>query len=72
MDAQTTEIAIKVFIQQILNRLEQAAGVAKAAQACADAGNVAKAVEIALDVEQSIYEATMILNAVSLIIIGET
>jgi hypothetical protein len=63
MDAQTIDIAIKAFIQQIVKRLEQATGVAKAAQACAEAGKVAKAVEIALDVEQPIYEATTLLNA---------
>jgi hypothetical protein len=63
MDAQTIDIAIKAFIQQIVKRLEQATGVAKAAQACAEAGKVAKAVEIALDVKQPIYEATTLLNA---------
>jgi hypothetical protein len=73
MDARTTEVAIKTFIQQILERLDEAAGLAKAAQACAEAGNVAKAIEIALDVEQPIYEATTLLNAASLIKrIGET
>jgi hypothetical protein len=73
MDARTTEVAIKTFIQQILERLDEAAGLAKAAQACAEAGNVAKAVEIALDVELPIYEATTLLNAASLIKrIGET
>jgi hypothetical protein len=73
MDARTTEVAIKAFVQQILERLDEAAGLAKAAQACAEAGNVAKAIEIALDVEQPIYEATTLLNAASLIKrIGET
>jgi hypothetical protein len=67
MDAQTTEIAIKVFVQQITERLDQATGVAKAAQTCAEAGDVAKTVEIALDIQQSIYEATTLLNAASLI-----
>jgi hypothetical protein len=56
MDAPTTETAINSFICEIASRLEQASGVAKAAQACADAGNTAKAVEIALDIEQQIYE----------------
>jgi hypothetical protein len=57
MDAQTTEIAIKAFIREIVERLDQASGIAKAAQTCAETGNVAKAVEIALGIEQPIYEA---------------
>ena len=67
MDAETTNLAVKAFLQQIRDRLERAASVAKAAQACADAGNVEKAVEIALDIEQPIYEAGTLLNAASLI-----
>ena len=38
--------------------------MAKAAEACADAGNVSKAVEITLDIEQPLYEVTTLLNAV--------
>jgi hypothetical protein len=67
MDAKTTSIAIRAFIQEIVERLEQAAGLAKATQACTEAGNVAKAADIALDIEQPIYEATTLLNASSLI-----
>jgi hypothetical protein len=67
MDAQTSRAAIKAFIEQIVLRLEQAASVAKAAQACADAGSTDKAVEIALEVEQPIYEAGTLLNAASFI-----
>ena len=48
-------------------RLDHAARIARAAQACADTGNVEKGVEIALDVEQLIYEVNTFLNAASLI-----
>jgi hypothetical protein len=65
MDALAVENSIKLYLGQIRERLEMAASLAKAAQACADAGNVAKAVEIALDVEQPMYEATTLLNAAS-------
>ncbi len=34
--------------------------------ACAEAGNISKAIEIALDVEQLIYEVNTFLNAASL------
>jgi hypothetical protein len=64
---QQPRLRSKALVQEILERLNLAAGVAKAAQACVDAGDVSKAVEIALDVEQPIYEATKLLNAASLI-----
>jgi hypothetical protein len=41
-------------------------GIAKAASACAEAGNISKAIEIALDVEQLICEVNTFLNAASL------
>jgi hypothetical protein len=47
--------------------LEGAAAIAEAANACAEAGNPEKAIEIALDFEQLIYEAETLLNAVSLL-----
>jgi hypothetical protein len=41
--------------------------IAKAAEACADAGNTKQAITIALDVEQLVYEINTLLNAASLI-----
>jgi hypothetical protein len=67
MDAEVVETTVKACLRQIRVRLEQATSVANAAQACADAGNYNKAVEIALDVEQPIYEASTLLNAASII-----
>jgi len=67
MDAQMLEVTLKMHIRQMRERLDQAAGIARAAQACADAGNIEKAVEIALDVEQLIYEVNTLLNAASLV-----
>lgn len=66
MDAQTLETTLRAHISEMRDRLEEAAGIAKAASACADAGNVGKAIEIALDVEQLIYEVNTFLNAASL------
>jgi hypothetical protein len=57
IDEQMAEVAIKSFIRKILDRLDHAAAVAKAAHACADASNVDKAVEIALGIEQPMYDA---------------
>ena len=50
MDAHTVEVTIKVYLKQMRERLEKAASIAKAAETCADAGNVEKGIEIALDV----------------------
>jgi hypothetical protein len=67
MDTQTVEVTIRVFLREIRTRLETAASIATAAEACSDAGNVEKGIEIALDVEQLTYEANTLLNAASLI-----
>ena len=67
MDPHTVEITIKVYLKQMRERLEKAASIAKAAEACADTGNVEKGIEVALDVEQLIYEVNTFLNAASMI-----
>jgi hypothetical protein len=68
MDAHTAEVTAKLFLAQIRERLDDAASVARAAEACANAGNIEKAIKIVLDVEQGIYEVTTLLNGASLII----
>ena len=45
----------------------RATGIAKAAEACAEGRQPEKGLEIVLDVEQLIYEATTLLNGASLI-----
>jgi hypothetical protein len=67
MDNQITDAAIKAHLREIRQRLDNAAGIARAAEACSEAGNVDKAVDIANDIEQPIYEVTTLLNAASLI-----
>ena len=67
MDQNTLEITIKAYLKEMRERLDQAAGIARAAQACANAGNVEKGIEVALDVEQLIYEVNTFLNAASMI-----
>ena len=64
MDRGIAESAIKLFSER-WQRLEEAASIAKAAQVCAEDGNVNKAVEIVLDVEQLSYESANLLNAAS-------
>ena len=57
MDAQLVETTIKTYLTEIRNRLD----------ACAGAGFYEKGLEVALDMEQLLYEATTLLNAASLI-----
>jgi len=67
MSVDAKKVAISEFLTGIRERLNQAAGIAPAAEACAEAGNPGKGVEVILDVEQLLYEATTLLNAASLI-----
>jgi hypothetical protein len=57
----------RLYLTEIRSRLEHAAGVDRAADACASAGFHQKGLEVALDIEQPLYEITMLLNAASLI-----
>lgn len=67
MDRIATESTITICLSEIRQQLEQAAGMAKAAEACADSGQVDQAVEVSLGIEQPCYEATRLLDAVSLL-----
>jgi hypothetical protein len=67
MKAHIAEGAIGELLAHIRAQLENATAVAKAAEACAVAGSPDQAVTIAHDIEQPIYEANTLLNAVSLI-----
>ena len=67
MDAQLVEATIKTYLTEIRSRLDKAAGMGRAADACAGAGFHEKGLEVALDMEQLLYEATTLLNAASLI-----
>jgi hypothetical protein len=67
MDAQLVETTIKTYLTEIRNRVDKAAGIGRAADACAGAGFHEKGLEVALDIKQLLYEATTLLNAASLI-----
>lgn len=60
-------LAPTLVMQLILMRarLDQAAVLGQAAETCAKAGNICKAIEIALDIEQLICEVNTLLNAAS-------
>ena len=49
MDPKTVEITIKAYLPGMRLNLEKAASVARAAEACANSGNVEKAIEVAIN-----------------------
>lgn len=67
MDRTATEAAIKIYLREIRRRLDQAAGIAKASEACANSGQIEQAVQVSHDIEQLSYEVSRLLDAVSLL-----
>ena len=66
MDRATIEPAIKIVPAEIHSKLNEAARIAKAAEACALAGSVAEGVVVSMDIEQLIYEAGRLQDTASL------
>ena len=52
MDRATIEPAIRIVLTEIHSKLNEAARIAKAAEACALAGSVAEGVIVSMDIEQ--------------------
>jgi hypothetical protein len=65
MDPSNITLLGPVFLREISERLGEAAQVAKAASACAAAGDVRRGVGICLDIEQLTYEASRLLKTVT-------
>ncbi|MGH6713103.1 MAG: hypothetical protein ACREEK_29630 [Bradyrhizobium sp.] len=59
--------AVVACLDEMHSRLSDATRIAKAAQACAQAGSLSEAVTISMDVEQLIYEAGRLHGAASLL-----
>ncbi|MCK1397091.1 hypothetical protein IVB45_09630 [Bradyrhizobium sp. 4] len=58
--------AIGVCIGQINNNLAEASRIARAASACVAAGSVAEGVEVSMEIEQLLYEASRLHDAICL------
>ncbi len=58
-----TEQSVRRQLSEIRNRLDQAVSIAKAAEICVTAGNLPKALEIAVDIDQLLYEITTLFVA---------
>ena len=67
MDHATIEPAIRIVLTEIHSKLNEAARIAQAAEACALAGSVAEGVSVSMDIEQLIYGAGRLQDAVSLL-----
>jgi len=63
----TMHEAIKVCLKQINSKLAEASRLAQAAEACASAGSVAEGVEVCMDIEQLLCEASQLHDAVCLV-----
>lgn len=67
MDRAVTAKAITIILTEIHLRLDEAARIAKAAEACALAGSIAESISISMDIEQILYEAGRLQDAASLL-----
>ena len=59
------DAAVKACIESMVELLNEAASLAKATKACADAGNVDAAFKITLDIEPLLHEANYLIQAAS-------
>jgi hypothetical protein len=67
MDRAIAEKAITIILTEIHFRLDEAARIAKAAEACAMAGSITEGVTVSMDIEQIIYETGRLQDAASLL-----
>ena len=67
MDRATAEKTIAIILTEIHLRLDEAARIAKAAEACALAGSITEGVTVSMDIEQIIYETGRLQDAASLL-----
>jgi hypothetical protein len=55
------------LVRRIVERLRAAADMARAAEACAEAGHTDQALAMLRDIEPALYEVTTLLNAASVL-----
>jgi hypothetical protein len=67
MDRASADAVTKALLTNIHRKLEEAASIAKAAEASAVSGNVQSAVKLVMDIEDPTYQANRMLNAALLI-----
>ena len=67
MPIRNVDATIQIQTALMAERLSNVAAIARSASTCSAEGNAAGAVDIALDIEQLLYEVTTLLNAMCLL-----
>jgi hypothetical protein len=67
MDRTAADTVTKAFLANIHRKLQEAASIAKAAEVCAETGNVQTAVKMVMDIEDLTHQANRMLSAALLI-----
>jgi uncharacterized protein YacL (UPF0231 family) len=67
MTHEIADLVVTDFLKTMSAKLDNAVQVAKAAEACANAGNPQKAIAIIMDVEQLMFDANTLLNGAGLL-----
>ncbi len=67
MDRTAADHVTKAFLTNIHHKLQEAASIAKAAEVCAESGNVQTAVKMVMDIEYPTHKANRMLGAALLI-----
>ena len=67
MDRTAADNATKAFLANIHRKLQEAASIAKAAEVCAESGNIQTAVKMVMDIEDPTHQANRMLGAALLI-----
>ena len=70
MDRAAADAVTKTLLTNIHRKLQEAASIAKAAEACAVSGNVQSAIKMVMDIEEPTHQANRMLNAALLISSG--
>jgi hypothetical protein len=70
MDRAAADAVTKALLMNLHRKLQEAASIAKAAEACAVSGSVQSAVKMVMDIEEPTYQANRMLNAALLISSG--
>ncbi|WGR73892.1 MULTISPECIES: hypothetical protein [unclassified Bradyrhizobium] len=67
IDTQVAELTIKALLAGLHAKLTDAALIAKAARACADAGSISECIRVSMDLDQLVYDASRLHDAITAI-----
>ena len=67
MDTKSIAPVVKAYFAEMQVKLKQARQIAKAAEACAEAGSLEEAIQLSMGIEQLIYDADRLHDAATLL-----